>query len=177
MRGNTPIILLSCLIIIFELDREMAKRRFRRADTPSAPTSGMSLVMEIEEAQRRRGEKRDASMSPKVAKRRQEALNREEENARKNFLSGRRLFFGSITIIIMVTMAISGINILELHKASSNAEQALIAKQEEKVRLESEYAMINNLDYIETQARERLKMIKPGEILYIFDEQGSEDEA
>ena len=152
----------------------MKRRRFRREEPASAPTSGMSLVMEIEEAQRRRGEKRDASMSPRAARRRQEALDREEENARRTFVNGRKIFFGSISIIIVVTIAISGINIVELHKASAEAEQALVAKQEEKGRLESEYAMINNLDYIETQARERLKMIKPGEILYIFDEKDSE---
>ena len=155
----------------------MKKRRYRREEPASIPTSGMSLVMEIEEAQRRRGEKRDASISPKAARRRQEALDREEENARKTFINGRKVFFSSITIIIVITIAISGINIMELHKATAKAEQALVAKQEEKVRLESEYAMINNLDYIETQARERLKMIKPGEILYIFGEKDLEIEA
>ena len=153
----------------------MKKRRFRREEPASVPTSGVSLVMEIEEAQRLRGEKRDASMSPRVARKRQEALDREEEQARKSFINGRKIFFGSISLIIVVTIAVSGLNIWELNKASTKAEQTLIAKQEEKSRLESEFAMVNNLEYVEAQARERLKMIKPGEILYIFDEQGSED--
>lgn len=155
----------------------MKKRRFKREEPATAPTSNVSLVMEIEEAQRLRGEKREASMSPKIARRRQEALSRQEEKASKKNQRSRKIFFGIGTIAIVLSLTISGYSIFELHKESVDAELALIAKQEEKARLESEHKLINNPDYIETQARERLKMIKPGEILYIFAEQDSIEDA
>lgn len=154
----------------------MKKRRANKERPVNVPTSGISQVMEIEEAQRERREKRIASMSPKAARRYMEALERDEESARKNFLTGKRLSFAVASIVVVVTISVSGLSIWDLKKESTEAERTLIAKQEERERLESEYTMVNNLEYIETQARERLKMIKPGEILYIFDESDAADE-
>ena len=154
----------------------MARKDDKTEYTPNNPIGEVEHAMEIEEAQRIRREKRNSNISPKAARKRKEALEHEgEENARKTFVVGRRLTFGIVTTALVVLIAISGLNIMELRADDAAAEEALVQKQEEKTRLENEYAMINDLEYIEAQARERLKMIKPGEKLYIFDNQ-EEDE-
>ena len=45
---------------------------------------------------------------------------------------------------------------------------------DEKAALQEELKNVNDLDYIEEQARNQLKLIKPGEILYILENEGED---
>lgn len=87
-----------------------------------------------------------------------------------------RMALTAIVILLIVGLGMSVKNIFDLR-----AEQkALAAEQEtlavEKKSLEEELDNINDYDYIEEQARMQLKLIKPGEILYILDDNTDETE-
>jgi cell division protein FtsB len=46
----------------------------------------------------------------------------------------------------------------------------LKVKTEQKARLESELMTVSDKEYIEEQAREKLGMVKPGEVVYVFED-------
>lgn len=80
-----------------------------------------------------------------------------------------------IGIILVAVLGLSVKNIFDLH-----AEQAELARENkqlvnEKKELKQELKNVNNLEYIEEQARIQLKLVKPGEILYILDDEKKED--
>ena len=84
----------------------------------------------------------------------------------------------AIVVLLVVGLCMSVKNIFDLRaeqKALTEQKEALVV---EKKSLEEELENINDYDYIEEQARMQLKLIKPGEILYILDdgtEKDSED--
>jgi len=54
-------------------------------------------------------------------------------------------------------------------KMQENQAIALAEKlQNDKANLQNELKLINTPEYLEQQARLQLKMIKPGELLYVF---------
>ena len=84
----------------------------------------------------------------------------------------------ALTVIMIILIAVLGMsvkNIFDLRaeqKALSEENKSLAV---EKESLEEELKNVNDKDYIEEQARIQLKLIKPGEILYIFDDEKKED--
>ncbi len=75
-----------------------------------------------------------------------------------------------IFLAISGIIAASAINIinLKLTEASTLKEQQELLEQKE--RLERIYSQVNSPEYIEQQARQQLRMIRPGEILYVLPE-------
>lgn len=81
-----------------------------------------------------------------------------------------RILLTAIVLILIVVVGVSVKNIFDLRaeqKALKTDNERLIA---EKAQLKDELKNVNDEDYIEEQARIQLKLIKPGEILYILDE-------
>ena len=138
------------------------------------PLRSGETAMEIDEAQRVRREKRDVSSSARMIKRKAAQEKEAEENSRKAFVTGRRLGVFVVVVVIVALIGVSGKSIMTLNETAVAAEKAYVEKEEEKARLDAEYSMINDPEYIESQARERLKMIKPGEKMYIFEEKYQE---
>jgi len=128
-------------------------------------------VIDIEEAQRIRRERRAEIMeSSKYRKRRKHAeAMASARAARKSFTSGRRLLFLLIAIFIACIVIIAGSRINSLQQKQAEAHRDYKMKTEQRDRLENELAAVNDPEYIEAQARERLHMIKRGEILYIIE--------
>jgi cell division protein FtsB len=136
-----------------------------------AGSSG-ARVIDIEEAQRLRRERRMA-----IARKRRRAEKPTEaeiavatETARRSWISGKRIVYILISIAILAMGGASGLHILDLQAESRDAEAALQQQLELKGKLEEELSLVSDPSYIETQARERLRMIKGGETLYVFDE-------
>ena len=153
----------------------MLKRK-NKTTYQADPLRSGEKAREIDEAQRIRREKRDISTSARMSRRRIAQEKEVEESARKSFVTGRRLGVLVIVVAIVALIGISGKSIMTLNENALAAEKAYVVKQEEKARLDAEYSMINDPEYIESQARERLKMIKPGERMYIFDEDNQNTE-
>ena len=85
----------------------------------------------------------------------------------------------ALTVIVVVLIAVLGMsikNIFDLRaeqKALKEQNQALAV---EKEALQEELENVNDKDYIEEQARIQLKLIKPGEILYILEDEEKDSE-
>jgi cell division protein FtsB len=129
-----------------------------------------SRVIDIEEAQRLRRERRAAA----VAGRKKAVTTREAEPesaaevARVGNGAARRLIYLLIALVMLGLICMAGLRILDLKAEVADAERKLALNTEEKARLEKELAMLNDPTYIEAQAREHLRMIKNGETLYVF---------
>lgn len=141
----------------------MLKKKKRRSRT----FKDNSRVIDIEEARTARRKRRDEATEKKNrAKRPKNVVN--ERRAGK--IARRRMVYFIIFLAIACIIGVSAFHIvsLKLTEAKTMDEQKALLKQKE--RLEYEYSQLNNPEYIEQQARQQLKMIKPGEILYVLPE-------
>jgi cell division protein FtsB len=155
----------------------MARQNTKRQTTEKTNAGGYSRVIDIEEAQRIRREKRAAA-----AKGRKKAVPAPKpvpepivaESAVEPVRTGNgalgRVICLLLAVAMLVLIVISGIRILDLKAEAEEAKRALAISMEEKADLEQELAMLHDPAYIEAQARERLRMIKDGETLYIFED-------
>ena len=87
----------------------------------------------------------------------------------------RRLAVIGIAVVLVIIMGISLGNIIMLKHELHQAEKQHEEYAKEKEQLEKEMAEVNDLDYLEEQARDQMRLVKPGETLYIFPEDMSEE--
>ena len=83
------------------------------------------------------------------------------------------IFVVVVVLFVVVTMSIK--NVLDLTVEQHELKKENQELQEKKAALEKELENINDKNYIEEQAREQLNMVKPGEIVYIIEEDQSAD--
>lgn len=88
--------------------------------------------------------------------------------------SGRMI----LTVIVLVLIAVVGMSVKTVFDL--RAEQADLKKENkgllsEKAALKEELKNINDPEYVEEQARIQLKLIKPGEILYILEDKDHQE--
>lgn len=88
-----------------------------------------------------------------------------------------RIIMTAIVVLLIAVLGVSARNIYLLR----NEQKQLNAKQQEllseKNTLKNEMDNINDLEYIEEQARIQLRMIKPGEILFITEDKKTDENA
>jgi len=135
----------------------MKKRR--RGRVREFEQAGMRRSMET--MQRERRESRQPEPEPEIP-----VTYRKNKKVRIN--KGRII----LTVIVVVLIAVVGMSIknvfdLRAEQKKLQHEQKLLLQ--EKEALKEELKNVNDLDYIEEQARIQLRMIKPGEILYITE--------
>lgn len=99
------------------------------------------------------------------------AANNSGHRKRRIKFNKGRLILAGIIIVLIAVIGVSVKNIFDLR-----AEQAELKKTHRDLlkterSLEEELKNVNDLDYVEEQARIQLRMIKPGEILYIMDDE------
>mgnify|MGYP003309064077 CR=1 FL=1 len=101
-----------------------------------------------------RNEKNEAVQSPK----------------KKSRLNGGRfaLFILTGILVLALLMSVKGIFTLRAEQKALKEENAALLLEKES--LEDELKNVSDKEYIEEQARIQLKLIKPGEILYILEE-------
>ncbi|MDR0518621.1 MAG: septum formation initiator family protein [Clostridiales Family XIII bacterium] len=136
-----------------------------------------SYTINIEEAQQARREKREhsakcAKAALKARRRKVKASKAAAERARRSFVAGRRIVILCVSVACVFFVGTSAFRIMDLKGQQAKAADILESKTEQQARLESELAGLQDKEYIEEQARERLGMVKNGEVLYIFDESG-----
>jgi cell division protein DivIC len=132
-----------------------------------------NTVIDIQVAREERRLKRVQAGAKKTQK---EKRPREELSRRKTVkILRRRLIYGGIFILIAVIIGLSVYNLVFLKLEEARAEAQLEALQQEKSELEEELAHVDSHEYIEQQAREELRMILPGETLYVLKKE--EDDA
>jgi cell division protein FtsB len=145
----------------------MARQNADHKTHKEARNYDTSKVIDIEEAQRLRRERRRAVAKSK--KQKAEEIPSEEEYTGKGWAAGRRLVFCLVAVAILALVIVSVTRVLTLKADRAAVEKELSTKIELRERLKEELSMVNDPKYIEDQARERLRMIKQGEILYVFE--------
>ena len=143
-------------------------------------------VIDIEEAQKERRRKREQAITDKKKKSRKDkkessadtVLRVSSDARKKKRKKASRTKKFLIVVMILVVLIFSGGAIaqvvslnMELRDAKAEQERRL----EEKEMLENDLERINDPEYIEEQARKRLRMIRQGEILYVFPDEENEN--
>ncbi len=86
-----------------------------------------------------------------------------------------RIALCAVVMILIAYFGISAIKIVNLNKEKAEVEAYNQELLQNKENLQLKLDNINSAEYIESQARRDLKLVKPNELLFIFSEKDSED--
>jgi len=149
------------------MEKRMAERKRRNERTPNRRTK-VSQINEMEEAQRRRKAKRaELVKQEKVIRRREKA---QEKASRPKMSTGKKLAVCGALVVAVLLFISSGYRIIDLNLNKAVYEKEYEEKLAEKARLEKALSLVDDPEYVEQQARTRFKMLREGEILYVFPE-------
>lgn len=84
-----------------------------------------------------------------------------------------------LTCFIVVSMVMVGLSVNNIVKLRAEQKELIELNEKlaaEKAALKEELKNVNDYEYIEEQARIQLRLVKPGEILYILEEDESKEE-
>jgi len=130
-----------------------------------------SQVIDIEEARQSRKQKREDAAEKKYKVRKTKSIVTQRQAGKK---ARRRMVYFVIFLIMIGIIAVSALSIINLKLTEARTMKEQQALMEQRVKLEKIYSQVNSPEYIELQARQQLKMIKPGEILYILPDKNKE---
>jgi len=139
----------------------MFKRKKRRSRT----FKNNSQVIDLAEARQARKQRREETARKKDKARRPKSAVTVRQAGKKARL---RMVYTAIFLVIVGIVAVSAVHIVNLRLTEAKVmkeHQELLAQKE---KLEMVYSQVNDPKYIEQQARQQLRMIKPGEILYVL---------
>jgi len=139
----------------------MFKRKTRR----SRKFKKDNQVIDFEAAREERRKKREALAKKTPPK---DARKNEVHSKRKLSKKNRsRTVYAAILLIIVAVVGVSAFNIISvrIQKTEELARQKALLNK--KQALSEELSSVDNPEYVEQQARMLLRMIKPGEILYV----------
>ncbi len=145
----------------------MIKKKKRR----SREFKNNSQVIDIEEARQSRKQKREDAAEKKYKVRKTKSVVTQRQAGKK---ARRRMVYFVIFLIIIGIIVVSALNIINLKLTEARTMKEQQTLMQEKEKLEKVYSQVNSPEYIEQQARQQLKMIKPGEILYILPDKNKE---
>ena len=99
---------------------------------------------------------------------------------RRKKVSRWQILFVFVVLALLITIAVMVRNIFALHAERSELKEQEVSLEQKRDELNNELKNVDDLEYIEEQARKLLRMIKPGEVLYVLNEsdprpQGEED--
>lgn len=142
----------------------MAKKRRSRQFKQS------SRVIDIDDARMQRLQKRRSERDEEEQERAEANERRlKRKRALRKKQSRRRILIAAITAALLVVLCASVINIVKLKNEQHDALQKQKQLQSEQAQLEKDLKNISDEQSIEDKAREKLKLIKPGETIYIPD--------
>ena len=112
-------------------------------------------------------------------RRKQEAAKNAEVSARRRAAARRRRIVAALLVLVFVFVIVavgqSFVKLIELEREKNETEEKLAQLQHQKGSLEEELQLVNTDEYVEQQARSDLKMVKPGEILYLMTGEGASE--
>lgn len=146
----------------------MAKKR------RSSQFKDSSQVIDIEEARRKRQEKRRRQRSKQSGQ--SGAANKAAEAAREKPVRAsvkqnkrrRMLIYTAIIAAIIAVVGMSVYNIISLKQEQKDTKIQNQKLKEQKASLEKQLEKLNDPEYIEDQARTQLRLVMPGEKIYVF---------
>jgi len=151
----------------------MAKKRMSRSqEYVKKSVSHPSKTLEEREQRKQNREMEVARKKACEAPEPVPSVRRKAKNVRKRFM------YLAVIIVLLLALGIQVYHIYSLAKEREELTLNRYALEKERERLEEEWNNVNSTEYVEQQAREQLKLIMPGETLYIFPkkEDNSNDE-
>lgn len=130
-------------------------------------------MVNIEEARKERRAKRKATSPSKdrAGLPEEEKFYESEDTIlqRKKLRKKRkRLAYFAVLLCFALLVSVSVINIISLRAEKNKVEAENKTLTAQKSRLEQQLKEVNTPEYIEDQARAHLRLVRPGEILYIL---------
>lgn len=140
-----------------------------------------SKVIDMQQAREERQQKRQARTAGEEEERKDLSPQSSARQASRKMMLRRRREYRRMAIIgvcaiIMLLFVLSVGRIVMLKHELYQAEKQQEEYIKEKEQLEEDMTELNDLDYLEEQARDQMRLIKPGETLYIFPEDMTEKE-
>ena len=94
------------------------------------------------------------------------------ERKKKSRSQGMRKITKLIIFLLLVWVIVfAGLQVYNMYKITEDYKKVVVENKklkEEKASLKEELNHVNEPEYVEQQAREQLKMVKPGEVMYIL---------
>lgn len=130
-----------------------------------------SRVIDMEEARKKRQEKRQAEREKeeRKAKRALKEQSRGKTAIRKK-RNRRRVIIAAVVVLIFTVIGFYVYNIVSLKMEQQDVENQRTELEAEKKQLEKQLKDVKDKENLEEQARSQLRLIKPGESLYLFDD-------
>lgn len=132
-----------------------------------------SQVIDIQEARRKRREKRQKQLK-KAEQAKKDAAKpvRASVKARQR---NRIILVAVITLVFIAAIGASIFNILSLKAEQKEALKQQEQLQQEKEELQEQLENSDDEEYVKEQAREQLRLVDPGEKIYIVPSVGDND--
>jgi len=140
---------------------------FKQKKRRSKEFKDSDKIIDLEQARAERRERRKLAADKKLNKSRRNALGELSER-KVNKRNRKRLIYFCIILGIIVVIGWSVFHVYSLQKEYKGIVAQNKALKEKKQDPTEELGNVNNPEYVEQQAREQLKMVKPGEVMYIL---------
>ena len=98
-----------------------------------------------------------------------------EKKKKKRRINYTQMFIAILTMVIAAYAIMQGINIGKQLNERKRIEEETKMLLSEKEALQEELRNINSKEYIEDQARKRLKLARPGETIFIIESEEDEN--
>lgn len=98
-------------------------------------------------------------------------LNRKRRGRRRR----RNLAIMIITFAVLLTMCTREIVVLQAENRALKKQHAEL--EQERDRLAKELSSVGDKEYIKKQARKQLRLLDPGEIMFVFEDDQAQEEA
>lgn len=147
----------------------MAKKR------RSSQFKDSSQVIDIDEARRKRQEKRKRQQ--KLVASTRAAEKKLTRPGVKQSKRRRGIIYTAIIAVIIAVVGLSAFNIISLKKEQIEVGQKQQELEDIKAEKEEKLRHLNDPDYIEEQARTQLRLVLPGETIYVFPSLEDQDKA
>ena len=95
----------------------------------------------------------------------------DRKKRKKYRINALRFIKTAAVVVILVTIGLNLKNIIQLKIEQRDLKAQYAALETEKDELTDELKKVNDPRYIEEQARKKLKLIKPGEKIYIVEDE------
>lgn len=145
----------------------MAKKR------RSSQFKDSSQVIDIEEARRKRQEKRRRQRGKQSG-----AAPAQEKTVRASVRQNKRrrtIIYTAIIVAIIAVVGMSVYNIVSLKQEQKETKVQNQKLKEQKASLQKQLEKLDDPEYIEDQARAQLRLVMPGENIYVFPSLDEED--
>ena len=134
-----------------------------------------SQVIDIQEARKKRQEKRQKQQQ-RAAKQAEAAEKKPVRAAARARQRRRKIIVAAIALAFIAAIGMSIFNIVSLKAEQKEALEQQKQLQQEKEELQQQLENSSDPDYIEEEAREQLRLVDPGEKIYVVPSVGDTKE-